>query len=139
MPERVHEPFEDPDHERGAVTLGMWVFLAQELMFFGVLFLLYTIARLRNPAVFQDNAPSLAWGLATAMTATLLVSSFTMVLAVRFALLRARRALLLALAATMALGAAFLAMKGYEYAEHIMRGDLPGQDLQSPGPGSGRA
>jgi cytochrome c oxidase subunit 3 len=140
VPERVHEPFTDPGHQRDAVALGMWVFLAQELMFFGVLFALYTIARIRHPAIFLANAPRLDLPLATAMTVTLLLSSFTMVLAVRFACLRARRALLLALAATMLLGAAFLVMKGLEYADHIARGELPTHhDLLEAGPDAARA
>ena len=129
MSERVHPPFADAEHQRASVTLGMWVFLAQETLFFGVLFVLYTVMRLRQPAIFLDYAPRLDWPLATAMTATLLLSSFTMVLAVRCALLRRRGPLLAALAGTIVLGLGFLAMKASEYAGHIQRGEFPG-----PGP-----
>lgn len=135
----VREPFDDAGHQRGAVTLGMWVFLAQEVLFFGVLFVLYAALRIRHPEVFERFAPGLDWTLGAAMTTTLLVSSFTMALAVRFAFVRARGALLAALAATALLGVAFLAMKGGEYASHIARGELPGSDLGGPGAGVGQA
>ena len=121
----VRQPFVDATHQRAAVALGTWVFLAQETLFFGVLFVLYATWRIRHPALFLRDAPRLDWALAAAMTATLLLSSFTMALAVRFAFLRARRALLAALAATALLGAAFLAMKIHEYAHHLARGEGP--------------
>lgn len=137
MSDDVREPFADSAHQRDAVALGMWAFLGQEVLFFGVLFVFYTSLRLRHPELFAAYGPSLDWRLATVMTAALLLSSFTMALAVRFAFTRARRALLVALAATMALGAAFLAMKGWEYAHHIERGETPIVDLAGLGPGPG--
>ncbi|MBZ5708600.1 cytochrome c oxidase subunit 3 [Nannocystis pusilla] len=137
MPDDVREPFADSQHQRDAVALGMWAFLGQEVLFFGVLFVFYTSLRVRHPELFAAYGPRLDWRLATIMTATLLVSSFTMALAVRFAFTRARRALLVALAATMALGAAFLAMKLWEYAHHFARGETPFVDLAGNGPGPG--
>lgn len=137
MPDDVREPFADSQHQRDAVALGMWAFLGQEVLFFGVLFVFYASLRVRHPELFATYGPRLDWRLATIMTVTLLVSSFTMALAVRFAFTRARRALLVALAATMALGAAFLAMKLWEYAHHFARGETPFVDLAGLGAGPG--
>lgn len=133
MSAAVREPYDDAAHQRGAVALGVWLFLAQEVLFFGVLFVLYAALRLRHPEVFARYAPELDWKLAAAMTATLLLSSFTMALAVRAAFLRARGALLAALTTTAALGVAFLAMKGWEYAHHLLRGQSPVTDLAAAG------
>ncbi|PCC72103.1 cytochrome c oxidase subunit 3 [Nannocystis exedens] len=138
MSEAVREPFADPAHQRDAVALGMWAFLGQEVLFFGVLFVFYTHLRVRHPELFAAFAPRLDWRLATAMTVALLLSSFTMALAVRFAFVRMRGKLLSSLLATTALGAAFLAMKGWEYAHHVARGESPIVDLADelgPGPG----
>ncbi|WAS95213.1 cytochrome c oxidase subunit 3 [Nannocystis punicea] len=139
MPEAVREPFADPAHQRDAVALGMWAFLGQEVLFFGVLFVFYTSLRVRHPELFAAFAPRLDWRLATVMTVALLISSFTMALAVRFAFTRARRSLVLALSTTMILGAAFLALKGWEYAHHFEHGETPQIDLAGLGRGPGLA
>jgi cytochrome c oxidase subunit 3 len=115
----------------------MWAFLGQEVLFFGVLFVFYASLRVRHPELFARFGPSLDWRTATVMTVALLLSSFTMALAVRFAFTRARRALIAALTATMALGAGFLVLKGSEYAHHIARGETPIVVLAGPGPGPG--
>jgi cytochrome c oxidase subunit III len=137
MSECLHAPFVNLRHQRDAVALGMWTFLAQELLFFGVLFVAYAHLRVYHPELFARYGPSLDWRLATAMTAALLVSSFTMALAVRFAFEHRRRALLAALLATASLGVLFLVLKGQEYAHHIARGETPTIDLagatSSPG------
>lgn len=133
MSECLREPFADLGHQRDSVSLGMWVFLAQELMFFGVLFVYYANLRVRHPELFARYGASLDWKLATVMTVVLLVSSFTMVLAVRFAFRRERGPLLAALATTAALGVAFLVMKGREYAHHFERGETPTLDLIDAG------
>ena len=131
MREAVREPFFDAEHQRSSVALGMWVFLAQEVLFFGVLFALYATLRIRYPEVFLTYGPRLDWGLATAMTAVLLLSSFTMALAVRFAFLRRRGPLLLTIASTAILGLVFLAMKAWEYVHHLEQGETPSVDLFS--------
>lgn len=129
MSECLHEPFRDQDYQRASVALGMWAFLAQEALFFGVLFAFYVNLRVRHPEIFAQYGHSLDWRLAAVMTAVLLVSSFTMVLAVRFAFRKQRRPLLWTLAATAALGVAFLVMKAGEYAHHFERGESPVIDL----------
>ncbi|HEX8989792.1 MAG TPA: cytochrome c oxidase subunit 3 [Rhodocyclaceae bacterium] len=107
-------------------ALGMWVFLATELMFFGPLFFGYGYGRLAFPDAFAAASRHTEVLLGGINTAVLLVSSALMACAVdalEAGKARASRRLLLA---TATLGAAFLAIKGIEYAHDIERGLLPG-------------
>ncbi|GAA4334341.1 cytochrome c oxidase subunit 3 family protein [Pigmentiphaga soli] len=106
--------------------LGMWVFLATEAMFIGPLFLVYATARLRLPEAFEQAGRLADVALGATNTAVLLTSSLAMALAVEAARLRLTAAARRALAATLALGALFLVLKGCEYAldwrEHLFPG-----------------
>ena len=106
-------------------SLGMWIFLATEAMFFGVLFLAYAHARIADPAGFGvASRLTHAW-LGTTNTAILLTSSLTMALAVRNGWAGRRRLVIALLWATAALGAAFIAVKGVEYALEWRDGLVP--------------
>src|SRR4030088_143615 len=74
--------FENMEQQREAGTLGMWVFLVTEIMFFGALFLAYTIYRYQYPAAFASASNHLDLRLGTINTVVLIVSSFTMAMAV---------------------------------------------------------
>ncbi|MBX3226600.1 MAG: cytochrome c oxidase subunit 3 [Labilithrix sp.] len=107
--------------------LGMWVFLASEVLFFAVLFTLYAGARVHHPAAFHtaihEHADKL---LGSINTAVLLASSTLVAVAVHAAREERRaRAILLALASAL-LGAVFLALKGTEYLAHAREGLVPG-------------
>jgi cytochrome c oxidase subunit III len=121
---RVAEQFEDAPQQRAAATLGMWVFLTTETLFFGAMFFAYTIARIQWPDDFGAASRHTNLVLGTLNTAVLLTSSFSMALAVRCAGLRARKATVGWLAATAALGLAFAGIKLAEYAldygEHLV-------------------
>jgi len=107
-------------------SLGMWVFLATEVMFFGGIFLSYLYLRSHNAeAVVEASRHTHEW-LGTINTAILLTSSFSMALAVRFSQLASRETVRRLLWATAALGAAFLAVKGVEYAKEWNEGLVPG-------------
>lgn len=120
----VAEPFDDAAQQADAATLGMWVFLATEVLFFGVLFFGYGVARARFPDAFAAASRHTSLVLGTANTAILLTSSFTMALAVRAGQLRARSACALLLLLTAALGIVFAAIKlteyGLEYRERLV-------------------
>jgi cytochrome c oxidase subunit III len=106
-------------------SLGMWIFLATEVMFFGVLFLAYAHARIADPAGFGvASRLTHAW-LGTLNTAILLTSSLTMALAVRNGWAGERRSVIRLLWATAALGAAFIAVKGLEYSLEWRDGLVP--------------
>jgi cytochrome c oxidase subunit III len=118
--------FVDLEQRRETARIGMWVFLMTEVMFFGALFVAYFYDRSLFPEGFASAGSRTDLGLGAANTAVLLLSSLTMALAVSAAERGRVRALRARLLATMALGAAFLALKGLEYARHIQDGLLPG-------------
>ena len=125
----------DEAEERALTNrLGMWTFLATEVMFFGGMFAAYGIYRQAYPAAFAagSHAMELAWG--TANTAVLLVSSFFMALGDRAARAGDRPALRRCLVLVALLGVAFLAIKGHEYASKVEEGLIPGRGFRYPGP-----
>jgi len=108
------------------VSLGMWVFLATEVMFFGGIFMGYLYLRTHYASeVAQASRHTHEW-LGTINTAILLTSSFSMALAVRFSQLTRRETVQRLLWVTAALGAAFLAVKFIEYAMEWHEGLVPG-------------
>lgn len=122
--------FAEPQQQRDAASLGMWIFLATEIMFFGGLFCAYLIYRLWYFGDFAAASQTLNWKLGATNTAVLICSSLTVVLAV-YAAQHAKRALLLgSLALTLILGFAFLGVKGIEYAEKFEKHHVPGASFQ---------
>jgi cytochrome c oxidase subunit 3 len=114
-------------------SLGMWVFLTTEVMLFGVLFTAYFIYRLLYPVVFAEASRLLDLQLGTLNTGLLLTSSLTMALAVNSAKLGSRRAVILFLLITIALGTVFLGIKGAEYLHKFQEGLFPGVAFTYPG------
>jgi cytochrome c oxidase subunit 3 len=133
-PDSIAPQFNDPTQQRNAATLGMWIFLATEVLFFGGLFLAYTVYRNIYPAGFAEGSNHTLLTLGTVNTALLLVSSFTMVLAVRAAALRRLDYVAVFLALTAVLGTAFLVIKSFEYRQEIHEGLLPGKIFLFAGP-----
>jgi len=129
--------FDDAAQQHEASWLGMWIFLGTEIMFFGGMFLGYTVYRSGYPAAFADASNRLDIWLGTINTAVLIMSSFTMALAVRSAQLGARRPLIAFLALTMALGAVFLGIKFTEYYEKFVEHLVPGRGFGLSGPLAG--
>jgi cytochrome c oxidase subunit 3 len=130
----LQEQFHDLDQQHEADVLGMWVFLATEILFFGGLFLSYIVYRWRFPVAFDAASNHLHVGLGTLNTFILLFSSFTMALAVH-SVQRGWRALLsVFLFLTAVLGAAFIAIKLYEWHLEAASLLLPGPHFVFPGP-----
>jgi cytochrome c oxidase subunit 3 len=113
--EEASEQFESIEQQRAAAELGMWVFLATELMFFGPLFLGYLYGRWALAESFAAASRHTDVVIGTANTAILLTSSLFMALALRAAQLSQQRATRVFLLITAVLGAMFLALKGLEY------------------------
>jgi cytochrome c oxidase subunit 3 len=118
--------FENLEQQHEAGTLGMWMFLATEVMFFGGLFTGYAIYRSLYSADFQVASERLITWLGAVNTAVLICSSLTMALALYSARLGNRRALIGFLAATMILGSVFLGIKAKEYYIDYEEGLIPG-------------
>jgi cytochrome c oxidase subunit III len=123
--------FDTLEQQHAAQSLGMWVFLASELMFFGGVFTAYTYARYEYPAAFAAGSRQLEVALGGANTTFLLTSSLTMALAVFAAQTGRRRRLMLFLALTLLLGLVFLGIKVFEYAEDYHRQLIPGPSFRS--------
>jgi cytochrome c oxidase subunit 3 len=121
--------FESLDDQNVAATLGMWVFLATEVLFFGGLFATYSIYRSWYPDAFAVSSHELDITLGATNTAVLILSSLTMALAVHAAQLGERSKLMFFLVVTMILGMVFLGIKGVEYAEKFHVGHVPGPNF----------
>jgi cytochrome c oxidase subunit 3 len=136
----LREQFDTEYQQRDASTLGMWIFLITEVMFFGGMFAAYTIYRSAYPTVFAIASSSLNVTIGAINTCVLLLSSFTMVMAVRAGQLGQRKLIIFFLILTLFFGCIFLGVKAYEwtekYEEHHMPGQiafhLEGTDLQGP-------
>ena len=129
-PRALAHQFEDLGQQREAATLGMWVFLVTEVLFFGGLFVTYTVYRSFYPAAFSASSHELDILLGGINTAVLITSSLTMALAVHAAQLGQRRLLMIFLVVTMVLGTVFLGIKGVEYHEKFVAHHVPGLDFQ---------
>jgi cytochrome c oxidase subunit 3 len=107
--------FENMEQQREAGTLGMWIFLVTEIMFFGGMFLAYALYRSMYPAAFASASNHLDITLGAVNTGVLILSSFTMALAVYFTQTGKQRPQILCLVLTLFLGLTFLGIKGVEY------------------------
>jgi cytochrome c oxidase subunit 3 len=124
---KLQHHFDDMEQQAEASTLGMWVFLVTEIMFFGGLFMAYIVYRAAAPAAFQEASHHLAIGWGAFNTAVLIISSLTMALAVRAAQTSLPpRTQVMWLVATIALGAVFLGVKVIEYADKFEHHIVPG-------------
>ncbi len=131
---KLQHHFDDMGQQAEASTLGMWVFLVTEIMFFGGLFMVYLLYRWQSPDGFAEasNHLNVIWGAAN--TVVLIVSSLTMAMAVRAAQTSAKaKTQVLWLVATMILGAAFLGVKAIEYTDKFTHNLVPGPNFVWPG------
>src|SRR6202049_2512773 len=106
--EGLQHHFDDPEQQLESATLGMWVFLLTEIMFFGGMFAGYTVYRNLYPDAFASTSHFMNVTIGAINTGVLICSSFTMVLAVRSAQLGQKKALILFLVLTLVLGFVFL-------------------------------
>ena len=126
--------FDDLAQQRDAATLGMWVFLVTEIMFFGGMFTGYTIYRFRYHGSFAAASDHLDLLLGGINTGVLILSSFTMAMAVYSAQKIRRRSLVTYLLLTMVLGSVFLGIKVVEYSQKFQDHLVPGPHFVFEGP-----
>jgi cytochrome c oxidase subunit 3 len=131
----VHEPalrhhFDDSAQQFDSSTLGMWLFLVTEIMFFGGMFGGYTVYRNMYPDAFASTSHFMNVTIGAINTGVLIFSSFTMVLAVRSAQLGRKKALIIFLILTLILGCVFLGLKYVEYHEKWVDHHIPGPGFQ---------
>jgi len=126
-------PFVDAKQHSEANHLGMWVFLATEILFFGGLFSAYTVYRWSTPEAFAQGSGHLEYWIGTVNTAVLLTSSLFVALADLAVKRDDRRWVTLHLAAAWLLGALFLALKAYEYNQKYLDHLVPGPNFDPHG------
>jgi cytochrome c oxidase subunit III len=125
-----HEPglqhqFEDMKQQEESVSIAMWMFLVQEIMFFGGLFTVYLVFRSRFPIAFATGSNHLDVVMGFVNTLVLIVSSLTMALTVYFAQKNNRKMQVLMIVLTMLFGATFLGVKVVEYTDKYNHGLIP--------------
>ena len=128
--EHYHQPglqhqFEDMKQQEESVSIGMWMFLVQEIMFFGGLFTVYLVFRSRFPMAFAAGSNHLDVVMGFANTLVLIVSSLTMALTVFFAQKGNRVLQVVFILLTMAFGVVFLGVKAVEYTDKYNHGLIP--------------
>jgi len=135
----VAEQFDDRVQQHEASSLGMWIFLATEIMFFGGLFTGYTIYRNLYTSAFETASHLLNAKIGAFNTVVLICSSLTMALAVHAAQTGKRKRLIAFLLSTMGLGAVFLYIKFVlEWHHEYLDGLAPGLHFTYAGPHASR-
>jgi cytochrome c oxidase subunit 3 len=133
--------FETLEQQKESAALGMWIFLVTEVLFFGGLFLTYTINRRAFNNAFGAGSNTLDLTLGGFNTVVLIMSSLTMAMAVWSAQVGKKRWVSSFLIATLALGTIFLGVKVIEYKQKFDHHLVPGYGFdiryrsQNPAPG----
>jgi cytochrome c oxidase subunit 3 len=127
-------PYSDREQHAVANHLGMWTFIATEILFFGGLFASYSVYRHAYPDAFKLGSEGLEFWIGTLNTGVLLTSSLCMALADLAVKAGARGALKWNLLATWVLGALFIALKFYEYHTAATEHHVPGAHFHFEGP-----
>ena len=130
--------FETLEQQKEASTLGMWIFIIQEVMFFGGLLMAYFLYRVWYHEAWVEGSNELDILLGGFNTVVLIGSSLTMALAVRAAQTGARKATVNWLLGTMLLGTVFLVVKFFEYKHKFDLGHVPGYNFVFEGPHAGQ-
>ena len=134
----MHEPqpamqFVDLRQQHDVAQLGMWVFLATEILFFGGLILAYSAYRIGYSSGFAQAAARTEILIGAVNTAVLLTSSFLVAWAVLVARHGEGRIAALLLWGAAALGIVFLAFKGIEYGKEYQAHLVPGLNFNFTG------
>lgn len=123
----VAHHFESAEQEFDTAKLGMWTFLGQELLFFSALFVAYAVFRFLYPAMFLEAHRHLSVNMGFLNTIVLLISSFTMAMAIRSAQVSNKKHTFIYLLVTLVCAGMFMVVKYMEYMEKFHHGLLPGR------------
>src|SRR5215831_10202462 len=129
--EHAHDPhhqhhFTTMEQQFDTSKIGMWLFLATEVLLFGGLFVGFGMMQARYPREFVEAHTHLVRWQGALNTVVLLVSSYTMVLAVNAAKKGVKSKQVLFLALTILCACTFLVVKYFEYSHKYEEGWLPG-------------
>jgi cytochrome c oxidase subunit 3 len=134
----VAHQFDDAEQQYGSATLGMWLFLAQEVAFFGGALAAYAIYFYQYADAFEAASNHLDLTLGAVNTVVLISSSLTMAMSVHAAQIGSLRGQLGWLSGTIGLGLVFLGIKTYEYLHKFHEGLVPGPLFTYRGPDAGQ-
>jgi cytochrome c oxidase subunit 3 len=122
----IQHHYDDAQHQFDSGKFGIWLFLAQEVLFFSALFVAYVLYRVHHPEIYSYAHKWLDVKYGAINTAVLIFSSLTAAWAVRAAQLNQRKLLIGCLATTILCACTFLGIKYIEYShkihEHILFG-----------------
>jgi cytochrome c oxidase subunit 3 len=122
----IQHHYDDAQHQFDSGKLGIWLFLAQEVLFFSGLFVAYILYRVHHPEIYSYAHKWLDVKMGATNTAVLIFSSLTAAWAVRAAQLNQRKQLIGCIVVTIACACTFLVIKYMEYShkvhEHILFG-----------------
>jgi cytochrome c oxidase subunit 3 len=131
-PSFLQHHFDTPEQQFNASKLGMWIFIATEILMFGGLFCAYSIWRGLEPDIFDQSHHFLNKIMGATNTVVLLFSSLTAALAVRSAQLGKRAQTSMFLVITILCACVFLVVKYFEYTHKMHLGLLPGHCFGHP-------
>lgn len=123
----VQHHFVDADQQFDTAKMGMWVFLVTEILFFGGLFAAYIVYRAWHPDLYVEASTQLDTLMGGINTAVLILSSFTVAMAIRSAQINKNKHLIWYLVVTLALATTFMVIKYFEYTHKFHLGIYPGQ------------
>ncbi len=135
----VAHHFQDLETQAHAARLGMWLFLATEILLFAGLFTAYALYRMLYPSAFHGASRLIETSMGALNTVVLITSSLTVALAYHYSKASRNKLAAALLLVTVALGFVFLGVKFLEYSHHFHEGHLPGRFYRYPGltvPGS---
>ena len=129
-PAHLQHHFVSAEQQFESSKLGMWLFLATEILLFGGMFVAYGIFRTQYPELYEQASLQLDTVLGALNTLVLLLSSLTMAWAIRGAQMDNRKVLVWNLLATIALASGFLVVKYFEYSHKFEIGIFPGINFE---------
>jgi cytochrome c oxidase subunit III len=135
----LRHQFSSAEQQKDVSTLGMWIFLVTEIMFFGGMFCMYTVYRSLYSSAFGAGSNHLDVTLGAVSTVVLIGSSFSMALAVNSAATGKNRALLVNLIITILLAAGFLVTEMWEWYQLHQEHLMPGSGFHFEGADPGHA
>jgi heme/copper-type cytochrome/quinol oxidase subunit 3 len=115
----IQHHYDDAQHQFDSGKLAIWLFLAQEVLFFSALFVAYVLYRHHHPEIYAYAHKYLDVKMGAINTGVLIFSSLTAAWAVRAAQLRQQKLLIACLVATIACAGGFLVIKYFEYTHKI--------------------
>lgn len=128
-PAHLQHHFVDSDQQFDAAKMGMWVFIVNEILFFGGLFCAYIVFRAWYPDLFTMAATKLDTTMGAVNTVVLIGSSLSVAMAIRAAQLNKTKWIKINLLITITLACVFLVIKYFEYSHKMHDGIFPGATL----------